>query len=120
MSNEVKESTKYESLIGVKESTDDDSSPLSQLMSEIEDTDSSEKEWKKMWVGMPEFNQKENPPFKTVYVHFRNKEDFDKFCKLYKTAVDEEQTITVKTKSMWYPHLNREDNALLRWIEDDN
>jgi len=76
-----------------------------------------EEEWKKHWVGMPEYKQEDNPPYKTVYVHFRNKEDFDEFCKKYNDQMDGEQKITEKTKSLWYPHLDRDANSLKRWIE---
>ena len=119
---EVKETTKYERLVGVKEKPEEEikESSLADFIPELNTDNSEDKEWKKLWVGMPEFNQKDNPSYKTIYVHFRNKEDFDKFCALYKQSVDTDQTITPKTKSMWFPHLNREENALLRWIEDDN
>ena len=62
----------------------------------------------------------DNPPYKTLYVHFRNKNDFEEFSKKYKQFIDGDQTITEKTKPMWYPHLNREENAMLRWIEETN
>jgi hypothetical protein len=66
---------------------------------------------------MPEFEQKDNPPFKTLYLHFRNKQDFDEFRTKY-AQVDDEQTITDKTKSMWYPHLDKDENSLKRWFEE--
>jgi len=69
-----------------------------------------------LWVGMPEFVQEENAPFKTIYLHFRNEEDFKEFVKKYK-ELDDEQTITNKTKSMWYPHLDKDENSLKRWFE---
>lgn len=83
----------------------------------IEAPNDVDKEWKKHWKGMPAFEQEDNPTYKTLYLHFRNKEDFDEFCAKYRKDVDSDQTITEKTKSMWYPHLDREANALLRWIE---
>lgn len=54
-------------------------------------------EWESEWSGMPEFNQKAQPPFQTLQLHFRNKDDRDRFAKLV------EQTITDRTKWMWYP-----------------
>lgn len=81
--------------------------------------DKQEEEWKTQWVGMPEYEQNNNPSYKTIYVHFRNKEDFDEFSKKYLSQIDSEQHITVKTKSLWYPHLDRDANSLKRWIESD-
>ena len=70
--------------------------------------------WRKHWKGMPEYEQEENRPYKTVYVHFRNKEDYEEFAKLIG------QKLTVKTKSIWHPHLDRTANSLLRWVEGDD
>ena len=69
-----------------------------------------EAEWKKHWQGMPEYKQEDNPTYKTIYVHFRNKEDYEEFAKLI------DQNLSEKTKSIWHPKLDRTENALLRWI----
>jgi hypothetical protein len=76
-----------------------------------------EGEREKLWVGMPEFVQKDNPPFKTIYLHFRNEQDYNEFVAKYKT-VDEDQFLSKKTKSMWYPHLDKDENSLKRWFEE--
>lgn len=52
---------------------------------------------KKEWQDMPEFNQEDNMPFKTLYVHFKNREDMKKFIELV------DQKITIDTQSIWYP-----------------
>ena len=106
----VKETAEYDNFLGKKEEV---AKPAA--LFEIEEDDGSERE--KLWVGMPEFEQKDNPPFKTIYVHFRSKEDFDEFVSKYKN-LDEEQNITPKTKSMWYPHLDKDENSLKRWFEE--
>lgn len=49
------------------------------------------------WDGMPEFEQKNLMPMQTVYVHFRNEADRKAFALLVG------QTITSRTKSIWYP-----------------
>lgn len=49
------------------------------------------------WVGMPEFNQQNLMPYKSVTVHFRNIQDQLDFAKLMN------QQITKQTKSIWYP-----------------
>ena len=68
-------------------------------------------EWQKHWVGMPMFEQNDKKTYKTIYLHFRNKEDYDAFAKLV------DQNLTEKTKSIWYPKLERDENSLKRWME---
>lgn len=53
--------------------------------------------WQEHWKSMPEFTQKDLEPFHTLIVHFENWEDVQRFAALL------EQTITSKTKSVWYP-----------------
>jgi hypothetical protein len=104
----MKESTQYENMIGVKE--EEDSFGKLPISSE---SPSEDKEWKKHWVGMPEFEQKNNPPYKQLIISFRNAEDYEEFAKLI------QQPLTTKTKSTWYPRLDRDANSLKRWIEID-
>ena len=82
----VDESTHYESLMGVKE-TATGSLDLTEMMDLTEEDKKlleveEEAEWKKLWRGMPEYKQEDNPTYKTIYVHFRNKEDYEEFAKL--------------------------------------
>jgi hypothetical protein len=53
-----------------------------------------------------------------MYIHFRTKEDFEEFVTRYKSLMDNEQNITPKTKSMWYPHLAVDQNSLKRYFEE--
>jgi len=110
-----KEFTEYDNCLNVKqeikESSLVDFFDLDEQEKEMLMAD--EKEWKKHWVGMPEFTQEDNPPYKKIIVSFRNKEDYQEFAKIMN------QKLTEKTKSIWYPELDREENALLRWMEDD-
>ena len=69
--------------------------------------------WSKHWIGMPEYVQKTKETYKTLYVHFRNAEDYEAFAKVI------DQALTEKTKSIWYPALTRDANALMRWIEEE-
>jgi len=108
---EVKETTAYESLVDVKDKNYAPPS-LGSLFDEDTTPKPEGKEWEKHWVGMPEFVQKEKKPFKTIYVHFRCQEDYDAFAKIIG------QNLTEKTKSIWHPHLDRDANALKRWIEE--
>ena len=113
MSEEVKESTEYESLMGVKENPNSD---LTSFMPELYKVVVDEP-CNKHWKEMPEYKQEEKRTYKTIQLHFRNKEDFDEFCQKY-SAVDNTMKPTEKTKSMWYPKLEITKNSLLRWIEE--
>lgn len=111
----VKESTKYESLIGVKEKPNSD---LSDFLPELDEIETGEP-WKKHWKEMPEFENDANHPYKTIQLHFRTQEDYEEFCRKYK-SVDDEMTFGPKIKSMWYPKMDKTNNSLLRWIEDES
>jgi hypothetical protein len=60
-------------------------------------------DYEKMWEGMPSFDQDDDTPFKSVVVHFENQEHVDRFAKLVG------QTITEKTKFIYYPSQQREN-----------
>lgn len=51
----------------------------------------------KEWKGMPEFEQPEAGPFRTLFVHFKDQASVDAFAKLIG------QKLTDKTKYLWYP-----------------
>ena len=55
------------------------------------------KDWQNEWQDMPEFNQKDLSPYRTIAVHFEKKEDVAEFAKLVN------QQITETTRSIWYP-----------------
>lgn len=111
---DVKESTVYDNFVGKKEQTEEPQDLTDILGIEVKEPESEDtNNWKKHWVGMPEYKQEDNPPYMKIYMNFRNKEDYEKFAKLI------DQNLTEKTKSIWYPKLDREENALLRWIEAD-
>jgi len=65
------------------------------------------------WVGMPEFKQDDQKPFKTLYVHFRTEADY----KHFETLIG--QILTKKTKSIWHPRNDATKNSELRWIESE-
>lgn len=114
--SEVPESSEYQNLINVKSKKTNEPKSLLDFMdlTEEEKKDQNEdKEWKRYWKGMPEFEQEANKPYKTLYVHFESQEDFDEFSNLIG------QKLTSKTKSIWHPKLDRTKNSLLRWIEEE-
>ena len=67
--------------------------------------------WREEWQGMPEFEQKNLLPEYSVRVNFASFEDLQKFASMV------EQTLTVKTQSIWYPKQEREDLAGKRYVE---
>lgn len=62
--------------------------------------------------NMPEFVQEIKNDL-SITVRFRNQEDFDKFSDMM------DQTITEKTKAIWYPAIERDTISLLRWVDED-
>lgn len=54
-------------------------------------------DWMKEWIGMPDFDMKDLQPWQSMAVHFASNSDREAFSK----AVG--QTITPKTRSIWYP-----------------
>ena len=56
-----------------------------------------EEDWRKTWVGMPEFEQKDLESWQSIKVHFKTMEDRKKFSELI------EHPITDITASLWYP-----------------
>lgn len=109
--SKIKESTQYDNFLDKKEELPDDT------LSKFLGTEKEENFREKLWVGMPEYVQETNPPYKTIYLHFRNEDDFKEFVAKYK-SVDDEQVISNKTKSMWYPKLDKDENRLKRWFEE--
>ena len=53
--------------------------------------------WEEHWQGMPEYNQKDKKPWKTIFVHFSSEKDMFDFAKLV------DQKMTTRTKFIWYP-----------------
>lgn len=56
-----------------------------------------EPKWKDAWRGMPEYDQQDMMPFKSIKIHFRNRTDQDAFSLLV------DQRISEKTQSIWFP-----------------
>lgn len=55
------------------------------------------------WQGMPEFEQENIDAFKSIVVHFATLEDMQNFSEFIN------QTVTDKTKSIWYPEKVRSE-----------
>ena len=68
--------------------------------------------WKEQWQDMPEFKAEDLTPFQSILIHFKNKEDIEKFSQLI------DQKITYKTKYAWYPKTNIIHGANQRYIDE--
>ena len=68
--------------------------------------------WEDEWEGMPEYVQEDNMPYKTVYVHFKNREDMESFSKFIN------QKIQYTTKFIWYPEVKAHKNRDFTYIDD--
>ena len=68
---------------------------------------------KKYWKGMPEYVAENLEPKKQLLINFRSEEDMLAFAEVLG------QKLTPKTKSVWFPPKERDENSLKRWMEDD-
>jgi len=64
-----------------------------------------------LWQGMPEFEQEDLTAFQTIKVHVASKGDREAFAELLG------QTITDKTKSIWYPKAETRTFMDKRYVE---
>lgn len=72
-----------------------------------------EEEYKKEWQDMPECISEDLTPWKTIKVHFKNEKDMKDFSKFLK------QTITEKTRSIWYPKAKIDRLMDKLWVDED-
>ena len=56
--------------------------------------------WEDEWEGMPEFVQEDLSPWRTIYVHFKSKKDFEDFEKLIGQKVIK---FAGGPGTVWYP-----------------
>lgn len=64
------------------------------------------------WQGMPEFEQEDDKALKTIKIHFASQGDIAAFAALVG------QTITMDTKSIWYPPQEIRRYADKRWSNE--
>ena len=115
---EVEESAGYDNCLDENLETmpEDPQEPLQNNLADLMGIDPqpySTEKWREHWDDMPEYSQENNAPYKTIYVHFRNENDYKEFASLVN------HPLTEKTKTIWHPKLERTPNSLLRWIEPD-
>jgi len=68
--------------------------------------------WKVLWRGMPEYNQDDLTPWKTLYVHFCSHDDMLAFAALV------EQPLTIDTRSIWFPNGNNRQRLRKCFIDE--
>jgi hypothetical protein len=72
-----------------------------------------EADWQKEWQDMPEFiQQKADKEYHKLTIRFATKEDMINFAKLVN------QTVTNKTKAIWYPQIERGINANKIYVDE--
>lgn len=71
-------------------------------------------EWRQEWLDMPEFEQEDKSPYRTLFIHFENDDDIEAFGKLIG------QKITEKKKYYWYPERKKPDSSQKRYIDEEN
>ena len=67
--------------------------------------------WEDEWRGMPEYDQQDLSPYKSIKMHFRNDEDMLEFFKLIKQR-------RTKRKSYWYPEAKPRKVAHLGYCDE--
>lgn len=67
-----------------------------------------------LWRGMPEYDQKDLKPYKTVKVHFASEADYQAFAQLIG------QRLTMKTTHIWHPYKAKVSRLLFECIDDES
>lgn len=63
-------------------------------------------DWRKEWVGMPEFIQEQERPYSKIIVRIADEETLQRFAELIG------QPLTPLTKSIWFPKRERGEDGL--------
>ena len=75
--------------------------------------DQRSQNWKQHWKGMPSYSSKNFEPVKQLMINFRTMEDYEAFGKFIN------QSLTPKTKSVYWPFIEKDNNSLKRWIDSE-
>lgn len=65
-----------------------------------------------LWKGMPEFEQEDKTAYQSIHIHFKNQDAVEEFSRLIN------QTITDKTRSLWFPYIEIERYADKRYSDE--
>lgn len=80
------------------------------LIEPIKDAD----DWRRHWVGMPEFVQMKQTEFAKIIVRFRDQEALDDFC------AKVGQKLNPRSQCTWHPELPPigKSATVKRWVDD--
>ena len=70
--------------------------------------------WAEEWQGMPEFENEDQLPFRTVSIHFENAADVEAFSKLIG------QKLPAARQYNWYPEATIQSVKDKRWVDDES
>jgi hypothetical protein len=76
------------------------------------DNNEFQKDWQKEWKNMPEYKSDNLEPYRSLIIHFKNKNDIQEFANLLN------QKITNKTKSIWFPKLEKKILKNYRYVDE--
>lgn len=65
-----------------------------------------------LWEGMPEFEQEDKEAYQSIHIHFKTKDDVEEFARLVN------QTITERTRYLWFPYIEIERYADKRYADE--
>jgi hypothetical protein len=111
----------FDDCIGFKEQKDRPGSLAGFLgMDEVPETEADAwtehnyMNWREHWVDMPDFKVRNMEAEKQLIVNFKTQEEFLAFAAVLG------QSLTPKTRSVWWPPQERDSNILKRWIDEDD
>jgi hypothetical protein len=100
----------YDNLMKLK---NEERSNLSSFFEDYEEPELDPNNFKKHWVGMPDYTHDNNKKI-DIIIHFKNSSDIEIFSKLIG------QKITNKTKYLNFPEEEKNNLTVLKWIEEDD
>lgn len=62
------------------------------------------------WKGMPEFEHEDKTSYQSIHIHFKNEQEVQEFAELIG------QSLTEKTRSIWYSQREQMDDGAERYI----
>jgi len=73
-----------------------------------------DEDWKKEWVGMPEYEASDLTSYASIIVHFRNRQDMEAFSQLIKQPLK----ANGMRISVWFPKMEHRKTSHLRWEDE--
>lgn len=70
--------------------------------------------WKEHWVGMPEFNQAKQEAYAEIIIRVQDEQALCELAKLLN------QKLTKKTKSLWFPKVERGWGVKGEYVDESN